>query len=93
MTCDQLRLTAAHLRALIESFASQPEPSIVASTYTGVLGVPAVFPQNAFQRLRKLRGDQGARKVLLRPQCPLVQIDFPGGEVDIDQPADLANLE
>jgi molybdenum cofactor cytidylyltransferase len=93
MTCDQPRLTAAHLRALLDAFEGQDGHGIVASTYGGVLGVPAVFTRDAIHWLRKLRGDQGARSVLQRPPCQLASVEFPGGEVDIDEPADLAQLE
>ena len=93
MTCDQPRLTSKHLRKLIKAFKEGGGHGIAASSYGGTLGVPAVFTCEVFSWLRKLRGDQGARKVLLRPPCPLVKIDFPGGEVDIDEPADLAQLE
>jgi molybdenum cofactor cytidylyltransferase len=93
LSCDQPRLTSAHLGKLIETFAAQPEPVIAASTYAGVLGIPAVFPRLAFTHLRALRGDKGARALLLKPPCPLIAVPFPGGELDIDTPADLAHLE
>lgn len=93
LSCDQPRLTAAHLRALLQAFAAQPEPTIVASAYAGVLGIPAVFPREVFADLRVLRGDKGARALLVQPPCPLIQLPFAGGEVDIDEPADLARLE
>jgi CTP:molybdopterin cytidylyltransferase MocA len=93
LSCDQPRLTAAHLRALLESFAAQPAPAIVASAYAGVLGIPAVFPREVFADLRALRGDKGARALLVQPPCPLLALSFPGGEIDIDEPADLAQLE
>ncbi|MDR3777126.1 MAG: nucleotidyltransferase family protein [Terracidiphilus sp.] len=92
LSCDQPRLTAAHLRALLERFAAQPAPTIVASTYAGVLGIPAVFPREVFADLRALRGDKGARALLMKPPCPLISLPFPGGEIDIDEPADLAQL-
>jgi CTP:molybdopterin cytidylyltransferase MocA len=93
LSCDQPRLTADHLRELIETFATQAEPSIVASTYAGVVGIPAVFPRIAFPHLLALRGDKGARAILAQPPCPLISVTFSGGEVDIDQPEDLALLE
>ena len=93
LSCDQPRLTAIHLRTLFECFAEQSEPSIVASAYSGVLGVPAAFPRTVFQDLLALRGDQGARALLMQPPCPLMSVPFPGGEVDIDDPGDLAQLE
>lgn len=92
LPCDQPRLTAGHLRALIEAFTAQTEPSIVASTYAEVLGVPAIFPRSAFAHLHALSGDKGARALLADPPCALVSVPFPGGEVDIDIPADLTQL-
>jgi molybdenum cofactor cytidylyltransferase len=92
LACDQPRLTADHLRALIETFATQADPSIAASAYAGVLGIPAVFPRLAFPQLRALCGDRGARALLVEPPCPVIAAPFPGGEVDIDQPEDLSQL-
>lgn len=67
MSCDQPRLTADHLRALIEIFTADSAPLIVASSYAGVHGVPAVFPRSAFPHLLALRGDKGARALLKQP--------------------------
>ncbi|MGD0733976.1 MAG: nucleotidyltransferase family protein [Terracidiphilus sp.] len=93
MSCDQPRLTAEHLRALIENFIAQNESAIVASAYAGIHGVPAVFPRSTFPDLFALAGDKGARALLVRPQCLLIALKFPGGEADIDTPEDLALLE
>ena len=93
LACDQPRLSAEHLRAMLEVFCAQAEPGIVASTYDGVFGVPAVFPREVFAELRALRGDKGARALLVQPPCPLVALPFPGGEIDIYLPADMAHLE
>jgi molybdenum cofactor cytidylyltransferase len=59
--CDQPRLTAEHLRALLDAFAAQAAPGMVASAYAGVVGIPAVFPCAAFADLLALSGDKGAR--------------------------------
>lgn len=91
--CDQIRLTGGHLRALLAAFAGQSEAVIVASSYAGAIGIPAVFPRSTFPELLALRGDQGARALLAQPSCPLVTLSFPGGEVDIDEHADLDQLE
>jgi molybdenum cofactor cytidylyltransferase len=93
MTCDQPRLTSAHLSALLRAFDEQTTSHIVASSYAGALGIPATFPRSAFPMLYALTGDKGARGVLLHPPCPLVSLPFEGGEVDIDLPSDLANLK
>jgi molybdenum cofactor cytidylyltransferase len=93
LACDQPRLSTVHLRAMLELFCAQAAPAIVASAYQGVLGIPAVFPREAFAELRSLRGDKGARPLLMQPPCPLVTLPFPGGEIDIDLPADVTHLE
>jgi molybdenum cofactor cytidylyltransferase len=93
LTCDQPRLTAEHLRALLVAFAALREPGIVASNYASVRGVPAIFPREVFPELYALEGDRGARALLARPSVPVVARDFDGGEIDIDTPTDLAGIE
>jgi molybdenum cofactor cytidylyltransferase len=92
MSCDQPRLTAEHLSALIGTFCAQSVPSIAASVYAGVRGIPAVFPRQAFADLLALSGDRGARALLASPPCPVIEVDFHGGEIDIDTPEDLAQI-
>lgn len=91
--CDQPQLTAEHLRALLAAFCDQTVPTIVASAYAGVLGIPAVFPPEVFPELYALRGDRGAKALLTKPPCRLISLPFAGGEVDIDLPADLTHLD
>jgi molybdenum cofactor cytidylyltransferase len=93
MSCDQPKLSADHLHRLLDTFASQPQPAITASFYAGVRGVPAVFPAGAFPYLMQLSGDAGARKLLVNPPCPVIEIPCAGGEIDIDTPEDLAHLQ
>ncbi|MDE3188505.1 MAG: nucleotidyltransferase family protein [Acidobacteriota bacterium] len=93
MGCDQPRLSAEHLRMLIETFTAQDAPCIVTSVYAGIQGVPAVFPRALFPALRSLRGEKGARSLLAQPLCPVITLPFDGGEVDIDVPDDLAQLK
>ena len=92
LACDQPRLSAEHLRAMLEVFCAQA-PAIVASAYKGIIGIPAVFPREVFAELRALRGDRGARALLMQPPCPSVALPFPGGEIDIDLPGDIAHIE
>jgi len=93
LACDQPRLTTTHLRALLQAFDAQPTPTIVASTYAGVLGTPAVFPREVFSELLSLSGDKGARSLLMQPPCAFIALPFEGGEIDIDLPSDLAQLK
>jgi molybdenum cofactor cytidylyltransferase len=90
--CDQPAVTAAHLEALVATWRSTGS-SIVASSYAGTRGVPALFAATHFPALRKLRGDRGAGPLLVRHAESVHLIPLPGGELDIDTPADLTRLE
>jgi xanthine dehydrogenase accessory factor len=81
---DQPRLTSDHLDALIA--ASAGATRIAASAYAGVLGVPALFPREMFQRLEALSGDAGARALLRDPAFHAAPVAWPEGAEDVDQP-------
>lgn len=67
MTCDQPRLTAAHLRALLKAFKKQGGHGIAASTYAGTLG------SQRFSRATPFTGCRycGATRVRARCCCGL----------------------
>lgn len=92
MVCDQPRLTADHLSLLLATFTAASTPTIVASRYGTIVGIPTVFPRIAFSELHGLRGDRGARAVLENPPCAMVSLLFNGGEIDVDSPSDIAGL-
>lgn len=92
MGCDQPRLTADHLRSLINAFVCHDGPAIAASLYAGVRAVPAVFPRETFVALQALHGEKGARSVIEHAPFPVLEVALKGGEVDIDTPEDLAQL-
>jgi molybdenum cofactor cytidylyltransferase len=79
MTCDQPAVTALHLRALTAT------GGLMASAYAGRRGVPAYFPAALFPKLLTLRGDAGARELLL----DAASIHLAGGELDIDTAGDV----
>jgi len=93
MTCDQPRVTADHLHRLILMSYAQSAPTAIASAYGGTRGTPAIFPRQAIGDLLALRGDKGARTLLTNPSWPVISIPLDGGEVDIDHPEDLEQLE
>lgn len=92
MTCDQPRVTVEHVRRMIERFEARSEPILIASTYAGVRGIPAIFPLEAEGDLLALRGDTGARALLHHPPWRLISLPLEGGEIDIDTPDDLARI-
>jgi molybdenum cofactor cytidylyltransferase len=93
LVCDQPRLTAEHLRGLIAAHDKAPPPTIAASAYAGISGIPAIFPASQFPHLLALQGDAGARHLLQNPDCAMLSVSFTGGEIDLDTLSDLANLE
>jgi CTP:molybdopterin cytidylyltransferase MocA len=92
LVCDQPRLSVGHLCRLIEKFERQNGAVIVASEYAGMVGIPAVFPAGWFPALLSLEGDSGARKILREASDSVLTVDFDGGEVDVDTPADVEAL-
>lgn len=87
LVCDQPRITADHLRALIPIDAP-----IVATGYSGIAGVPAIFGPEFREELLALRGDRGARVVIERHRAIARVVVFEDAAVDIDTPADLQRL-
>lgn len=92
MLCDQLRVDAAHLRALVETWR-RTGSAVVASTYDGTRGVPALFARTVFPELEALAPEQGARGVIAREPSRVAEVLLPGGNEDVDTVADLARLE
>lgn len=81
LACDQPALRADHLLSLTED-----EDRVTGSAYAGSVGVPAYFPVNAFPLLLQLRGDTGARKILVDAHAIIAE-DL---TLDIDTEQDLA---
>jgi molybdenum cofactor cytidylyltransferase len=92
LTCDQPRLSVSHLQALMAGFDARGGRDIAASEYAGRVGVPAIFSRAMFPELYALSGDKGARALLKKAGGAVMRVDFPGGEVDVDTPEDLAAL-
>ncbi len=91
MLCDQLRVDAAHLQALLDTFVRTRAP-VVASAYDGTRGVPALFARECFAELEALSPRQGARGVIAREPSRVAEVALPGGGDDVDTPEDVARL-
>lgn len=86
LTVDQPAVDAALLQDLLALAATNPERP-AACAYAGTLGIPAVLPRRFFPELLALRGDRGAKALLLREQA--AALPFPAGADDLDTPGDL----
>ena len=77
LLCDQPRVTAEHLRALLAL-----EEPIVATGYAGIAGVPAVFDARFAAELLALRGDVGARSIIQSHGAAVVPFEDAAFDVD-----------
>jgi len=86
LVCDQ---RALHKELLVEigRLHHQAPDRVIAAHYAGTRGVPALFPAHRFPELRSLSGDSGARSALKGEG--VLDVPFPGGELDVDSPGDL----
>lgn len=88
LLADQPLITAAHLQDLIAARSNSAD-TIVATTYAGASGVPAIFPKRDFDALAKLQGDRGARSIIESSGDRVLLVEFEDASVDIDRPEDL----
>ncbi|MGE0581784.1 MAG: NTP transferase domain-containing protein [Steroidobacteraceae bacterium] len=92
MLADQPGVSAEDLRRLAGAWRRQPD-SILAAQYSGIAGVPAIFPRWAFRDLAGLHGDRGAQLLLKRHIDRVARLPMPSAAVDIDRPEDLLAIE
>jgi molybdenum cofactor cytidylyltransferase len=91
MLCDQPHVTAEVISGLVAAHRASGS-SVVASTYGGGFGVPAVFGRALFAELARLEGAAGAKQVIKRHATGAHFLPFPAGEVDVDTPDDFSRL-
>jgi molybdenum cofactor cytidylyltransferase len=91
MLCDQPHVTADVVSGLVTAHRATGSP-VIASTYGGSFGVPALFGRALFEELARLEGVAGAKQVIKRHASEAHFIPFHGGEVDVDTPDDFSRL-
>lgn len=91
LLCDQPHVTADIISGLIAAQRSTGSP-VVASTYDGSFGVPALFSRPLFAELTGLEGRCGAKEIIKRHASEAHFLPFQGGEVDVDTPDDFLRL-
>ena len=88
MLCDQPYVSQGLLDQLMNGKKASGK-GIVACSYAGTVGVPALFDQHYFPELLALNGTEGAKKVILNHQADTFLVDFPLGAVDLDTEEDV----
>lgn len=91
MVCDQPFVTKSLLESLLKAQHETGLP-IVASSYDGELGTPALFHKDFFAKLMELTGDTGARKLIRQHEGQVAKVAFPKGRIDIDTKRDYEEL-
>ena len=88
---DQPFVTKKDIEELIKVQLEEKTPATF-SEYKGISGVPAIFSRKLFPDLEKLKGDQGAKKLLFEKSFEYHTIKFENGIFDVDTPEDIELL-
>ena len=91
MLCDQPHVNAEIVSSLVAAHRATGTP-VVASSYGGSFGVPALFAKTILEELARLEGGAGAKQVIERHAAEAHFLSFSAGEVDVDTPDDFARL-
>jgi molybdenum cofactor cytidylyltransferase len=91
LLCDQPHVTADVISGLVAAHRATGS-HVVASTYGGSFGVPALFGRTIFAELTRLEGRSGAKQVIKKYASEAHFLPFYGGEVDVDTPDDFSRL-
>jgi molybdenum cofactor cytidylyltransferase len=91
MLCDQPFVTASVINNLVTVYRSNGT-GIVASEYSGTVGVPALFGHEYFADLAALSGAVGAKQIIATHTSDVVHVPFPQGAPDVDTAEDYRQL-
>ncbi len=92
MLCDQPFVDVLLLGNIISVF-EKTKQSIVASAYKDKIGVPALFGFSFFEKLKNLKGQGGAKALMMRHLDEVRKVDFKKGEIDVDTQEDWAKIK
>ena len=87
LACDQPFVDRAVLDGLMTLYHETLKP-IVAASYAGTLGVPALFDRSLLPELLRLDDSAGAKSTILSNRDQVAEFPFPEGKVDIDTAED-----
>ena len=89
MLCDQPFVDTSLLDQLVQKKSTK---GIVACAYNDTAGPPVLFDAVYFDELLLLKGQEGAKKLLLKYPDDVVAVPFPWGDIDIDTVEDFEKL-
>lgn len=88
MLCDQPFIPISHYLKLINSLENN---SLIGSFYNDCISVPAIFSQKYYFSLQELKGDKGAKSILIKENAPTVKLENEFA-IDIDTLDDIKYL-
>ncbi|MDQ6718441.1 MAG: NTP transferase domain-containing protein, partial [Gemmatimonadota bacterium] len=91
LLADQAFVDGAALASIIARF--DEDNRLVASSYDGVIGVPALFAREHLEDLTSLEGDAGAGAWLRGRTDSVTRVPLEKAALDIDNPSDQALLQ
>ena len=91
LLCDQPFVGTGLLNELMR-MSKTSEKGIIGSAYSGTVGVPVYFKKKYFPELLKLKGKEGAKKLIEQFSNDVLSVAFPSGGIDIDSPEDFEKL-
>src|SRR5690606_17589355 len=87
MLADMPGVTAENLDQLIAAFQEAGGNVIVRASHNGKRGNPVLLPRSAFEAVRGLQGDVGARGVIETSGLPIVEVEIgAAAHLDVDTP-------
>lgn len=89
--CDQPFVSHSIFENLITEY-HKTKKGIVASSYAETVGTPVLFAKEYFDELLRLKGQEGAKKIINRFLEDTASIPFEKGNIDIDTEEDYNKL-
>jgi len=89
--CDQPYISSILFQKLSDK-KRESKKSIVASSYAGTLGTPALFSKKYFNELLNLKGDEGAKSLIRKYNSETTSVLFKKGNIDVDTRKDYEEL-
>jgi len=88
LLADMPEIKCNHLDFMIQAFNENSSKSIIRATSKNKPGNPVLFSSNFYQELAQLKGDSGAKKIIIANQQSVLDIALPGNIalIDLDTP-------
>jgi len=91
LVCDQPYLSVSLLERMVEIYKTK-KPKLIACKYGDEIGVPALFDRSLLHELLEIKGDKGAKSVVMNHLDDAYMLNFEAGSIDLDTPDEYQNF-